>query len=210
MELRTTLGMHKPLVGLIAAAILGASFLAPMLATAVEDFLTIDRALVKADNEEISALLITHGIIPKDGSGGAFGYGILTGAGLDAVIVTTTHAGIKDSEVQDDASDPVFHNHYVKLATGLSGLCDGPEVADLTFESPGDVNVLQELVALRHLPFSFSGTSALTNQPLTITPGGNVENVVSFTLEPKFDDEGNLAAVCVNDITPAQDLIVKD
>jgi hypothetical protein len=165
---------------------------------------------VDEEEEEILALLRTGGIIPTDGSAGAFGYGILTDAGLDAVIVTTTHAGIKDSEVQEDASDPVFHNHYVKLATGLSGLCDGPEVADLTFESPGDVNVLQELVALRHLPFSFSGTSALTNQPLTITPGGNVENVVSFTLEPKFDDEGNLAAVCVNDITPAQDLIVKD
>jgi hypothetical protein len=210
--LHRLLTMYKSLVGLIAAAFVGAFSLAPVLATTVEDFLTIERAIVRVDEqeEEIWALLSTGGIIPKDGSGGAFGYGILTDAGFDGVIVTTTHAGIKDSEVQDDASDPVFHNHYVKLATGLSGLCEGPEVADLTFESPGDVDVLAKLVRMLNLPFSFSGTSALTNEPLTITPGGNVENVVSFTLEPQFDDEGNLAAVCVNDITPAENLNVID
>jgi hypothetical protein len=186
-----------------------------VLATVVEDFLTLDRAVVRVDEEEeeeeeIWAFLGTDGSIPKDGSGGAFGYGILTEAGLDGVIVTTTHAGVRDSEVQDDASDPVFHNHYVELATGLSGLCEGPEVADLTFESPGDVNVLQRLVLIDNLPFSLSGTSALTNESLTITPGGNVEDVVSFTLEPKFDNEGNLAAVCVNDITSAERLNVID
>jgi hypothetical protein len=198
---------------LIATAFLSAFSLAPVLATVVEDFLTLDRAVVRVDEEEeeeICAFLTTHGSIPKDGSGGAFGCGILTEAGLDGVIVTTTHAGVRDSEVQDDASDPVFHNHYVELATGLSGLCEGPEVADLTFESPGDVNVLQRLVLMDNLPFSFSGTSALTNEPLTITPGGNIEDVVSFTLEPKFDNEGNLAAVCVNDITSAERLNVID
>lgn len=153
-------------------AFIGAFSLAPVFATAVEDFLIIDRALVRVDNEdkEISALSITDSIIPKDGSR-AFGYGILTDTGLDGVIVTTTHAGVKDSKLQKDVSDPVFHNHYVKLATGLSGLCNGPEVADLTFESPGRVIVLQRFVAMRDLPFSFSGTSALTHDPLTITPG---------------------------------------
>jgi hypothetical protein len=203
--------MSIPLLGLVAAAVVG-TFLAPVLARAVEDFLTIDRALVSVDNEdeEIAALLKAHGIIPKDGSGGAFGYGILTEAGLNGVIVTTTHAGVKDSELQEDASDPVFHNHYLKLETGLSGLCQGPEVADLTFESPGDVNVAHKFVFMRDLPFSFSGTSALTNEPLTITPGGNIDDVVSFTLEPKFDDDGNLAAVCVNDIMSAKHLKVFD
>jgi hypothetical protein len=204
--------MYKLLVGLIAASFLGAFSLAPVLATVVEDFLTIDRAVVIVDeeDEETAAFLRTAGSIPKDGSGGAFGYGILTDAGLDGIMITTSHAGVRDSEVQDDASDPVFHNHYVELATGLSGLCEGPEVADLTFESPGDVNVLQTFVLMHDLPFSFSGTSALTDEPLTITPGGNVEDVVSFTLEPKFDDEGNLDAVCVNDITPAENLNVID
>jgi len=54
---------------------------------------------------------------------------------------------------------------------------------------------------MKDLPFSFSGTSALTGDPLTIAPGGNVKDVVSFTLEPHFDGQGNLEGVCVNDIT---------
>jgi hypothetical protein len=33
----------------------------------------------------LDAVLYTAGHIPKDGSGGAFGYGILTSAGLNAV-----------------------------------------------------------------------------------------------------------------------------
>lgn len=37
-----------------------------------------------------------------------------------------------------------------------------------------------------------------------------MDNVVSFTLEPKFDDDGNLKAVCVNDIMSAEHLTVRD
>ena len=201
----------RVMIGLIAVAFIGAFSLAPVLATAVEDFLNIDRALINVDNrdKEISALLTSESKIPKDG-GKAFGYGILTHTGLDGVIVTTTHAGVKDSKLQKDASDPIFHNHYVKLETGLSGLCNGPEVADLTFESPGRVSVLQRFVAMRDLPFSFSGTSAKTHDPLIINPGGNVDDVVSFTLEPKFDGSGNLRAVCVNNIMSAEHLTVRD
>ena len=101
------------MIGLIAVAFIGAFSLAPVLATAVEDLLNIDRALVNVDkrDKEISALLTSESKIPKDG-GKAFGYDILTDAGLDGVIVTTTHAGVKDSKLQKDASDPIFHNHY--------------------------------------------------------------------------------------------------
>ena len=93
----------RVMIGLIAVAFIGAFSLAPVLATAVEDFLNIDRALVNVDNrdKEISALLTSESKIPKDG-GKAFGYGILTDAGLDGVIVTTTHAGVKDSKLQKD------------------------------------------------------------------------------------------------------------
>jgi hypothetical protein len=67
--------MYKLLAGLIAAAFVGAFSLAPVLATTVEDFLTIERAIVTVDEEEeeILALLRTGGIIPTDGSAGAFG-----------------------------------------------------------------------------------------------------------------------------------------
>src|SRR4029079_5838338 len=52
--------------------------------------------------------------IPKDGSAGAFGYGIITDQGV--LIVTTNHKGVLDSEAQHgDANNPVFHNHYGTL-----------------------------------------------------------------------------------------------
>ena len=38
------------MIGLIAVAFIGALSLAPALATAVEDFLSIDRAVVNVDN----------------------------------------------------------------------------------------------------------------------------------------------------------------
>jgi hypothetical protein len=49
--------MNIPLLGLVAAAVVG-TFLAPVLATAVEDFLTIDRALVSVDNEDEEIALL--------------------------------------------------------------------------------------------------------------------------------------------------------
>lgn len=33
--------------------------------------------------------------VPTDGSGGAFGYGVITGAGLEAIVVTTTSYAIE-------------------------------------------------------------------------------------------------------------------
>ena len=54
-------------------------------------YLTINTALVQTSG--LNAVLRTNGLIPTGGSGGAFGYGIITSAGLSAVIVTTTHQG---------------------------------------------------------------------------------------------------------------------
>ena len=55
----------------------------------------------------MNAFLETHGHIPTNGDEDAFGYGVLTDEGLDAVVVSTTHAGVQDSEEQSNASDPV-------------------------------------------------------------------------------------------------------
>jgi hypothetical protein len=46
-----------------------------------EDFLNIREAIIDADSDEMSAFLQTHGHIPTNGDGGAFGYGILTTEG---------------------------------------------------------------------------------------------------------------------------------
>src|SRR3989442_2584009 len=69
------------------------------LAGAGGDFLAIKIAITQSETNELEAELVTHGLIPKDGSGGAFGYGILTGAGLDWIIVASNHGGAQSSDL---------------------------------------------------------------------------------------------------------------
>lgn len=92
------------------------------------------------------------GQIPTDGTGGAFGYGYVSSAGLEAVAVTTTHGGIQDSEAQTDAIDPVFHNHYVALRDDMSpnwsGLCTELEIEGITFQEPGDVDIWKKKASM--------------------------------------------------------------
>ena len=49
------------------------------------------------------------------------------------------------------------------------------------------------------MPNSFTGTDSLTNQPLTLSPGNNVDNAVSFSLIPIGVGPGDTtpSAVCV-------------
>src|ERR1044072_7424850 len=162
-----------------------------------DDFLNIREATIDADTDEISAFLETHGHIPTNGDEGGFGYGVLTDEGLDAVVVSTTHAGVQDSEEQSNASDPVWHNHYVTLGQDSDYCGNDPKVESITFESPGQVDIRDDNADLTKLPASFSGKDALTGADLTINPGTSVKDVISFKLAPHFNDNGELEAVCV-------------
>jgi len=168
----------------------------PMAVWAVTEFLTIREVAVVSSGDRVDrATMSTRGNIPKDGSGGAFGYGIITSAGI---IVTTTHKGVLDSESQSDAQDPVFHNHYALLGPNPSKCGNNPSVIDITFDSPGKLVVGKTDVTLKDLPKSSEG----------ISQSKNVQNVVSFKLLSKFT--GNtLEAVCLTDITTVQSNVVK-
>src|SRR6478735_1623598 len=172
-------------------------------ASSSNDFPTLKKADVTTDKNTIMAILKAHGHISTTGDQGAFGYGLLNKkGGTDAVIVTTTHKGVLDSEVQKNANDPVWHNHFVSLAKD-NQFCGGDlGIQSVTFEQPGDVSIQGQTAKLTDMPSKFSGTDALTNTKLTLKPGTNVNNVVSFELEPHFDNKGGLQAVCVKDIKP--------
>jgi hypothetical protein len=177
----------------------------PNTASTSPGYLTINTALVQTS--VLNAILRTNGVIPTDGSGGAFGYGIITSAGLTAVIVATTHQGVRDSVTQGSSAGPIWHNHFVRLAVITSGPCaSNPQVTAITFQQPGRLLVSGNHADLQGIPSSFTGTDALTGNPLTLTPGHNVQNVVSFVLAPIFSG-GSLKAVCVEHITPAQHII---
>src|ERR671912_1830863 len=202
MNDKITLGL------LVVAGFIGTVVAAPVLATTVESFLVIERARVTVDDEELRARLTTEGDIPTDGSEGAFGYGILTEDG-HAILVATTHAGVLDSEEQNYISDPTWHNHFVTLDQDVEQCGADPGVGDITWQSPGEVDINDNRARISDVPTDeFEGWHSITGEELSMTLGEDVSNVVSFRLDPVFDEENGLQAVCVTDITPAEDIDV--
>ena len=200
MNDKITLGL------LVVAGFVGTIITAPVLATTIESFLVIESARVNVDDDELSARLTTEGEIPTDGSEGAFGYGILTNDG-DAILVSTTHAGVLDSEEQDYIRDPTWHNHLVTLDEDVEQCGTDPGVEDITWQSPGEVRINDNRASISDVPTDeFEGWHSITGEELSMTLGEDVSNVVSFRLDPVFDEETGLEAVCVTDITPAEDI----
>ena len=194
---------------LIAVGFLGTTVAAPALAQALESFLTIQRAEVSA-NGELNARLITEGVIPTDGSEGAFGYGILTDDG-DAILVAHTHPGVMDSEDQRFIEDPLWHNHFVKLGDNVEQCGEDQGVVDITWQSPGEVRIDDNTARISGVPTDeFEGWDSITGEELSMTLGQDVSNVVSFKLDPVFDEEDGLQAVCVTDIRSAEEEVNLD
>src|SRR5918994_3817041 len=191
---------------LVVAGFIGTAVAAPALAQTLESFLIIERAEVSA-NGELDARLITEGDIPTDGNEGAFGYGILTNDG-DAILVATTHAGVLDSEEQNYILDPTWHNHFVTLGE-VAECGEDQGVVDITWQSPGEVRINDNRARISDVPTDeFEGWHSITGEELSMTLGEDVSNVVSFRLDPVFDEEAGLEAVCVTDITPAENIDV--
>jgi hypothetical protein len=185
---------------------IGTTVAAPALAQALESFLIIEKAEVSA-NGELEATLITEGLIPTDGSEGAFGYGILTDDG-DSILVATTHAGVLDSEEQNYILDPSWHNHFVRLGE-VAECGEDQGVVDITWQSPGQVEINDNIASISGVPTDeFEGWHSVTGEDLSMTLGEDVSNVVSFRLDAVFDEEAGLRAVCVTDITAAEDIDV--
>jgi len=194
----------------------------------VNGFLTIKTAIVEPFGETdpgdgtmggLNAFLKTHGLIPENGEGGAFGYGILTentDSGDGSLIVATTHGGVLDSEEQADINDPVWHNHMVMLGTVTDCGAD-PGVVGISWEQPGDVTIEGKTASLTDIPNEFMAHSSFAPMGSldTFNPGNVVQQVVSFKLVPIPSTGGSapppttLDAVCVTDITPAENVIVK-
>ena len=200
--------------GIMALFAVGIIFSSSLTASAIPqqqgDFLDLKNAKLSINKEVITdAKFTAKGDIPKDNPGINWGYGIITAGGN--VIVTTSHPElpIADSELQNgDATNDVIHNHYVVLGTNeLCGLADpqdptagfNPSVEDLTFESPGDIFVKQNLAILTNLPPSVTGGNF--DPERVFTPGADYQAAASFQLEYVEDEtDPENFAVCVVDI----------
>ncbi|MGC2573323.1 MAG: hypothetical protein WA364_17550 [Candidatus Nitrosopolaris sp.] len=198
---------YKGILGVSVVLILTIAIPATTVLAASPGYLTIKTA--KVSSGALDALLQTNGNIPKDGSGGAFGYGIITKAGDNAVIVATTNGDIRDSATQGSGSGPIWHNQIARLAVVPGGLCGSDkQVTAMTFEQPGIVYVKGSQVSIAGIPSSFTGTDSITGNPLTLSPGNNVQKVISFVLDPKPSSQ-DLKALCVKNMTTAEHVFQK-
>jgi hypothetical protein len=196
----------RVLVSLVIVSTLAISLVfTPSLAVAqpqpLPPYLTIQFASIQRTLNGLNAGLQTVGTIPQDGSGGAFGYGLITNVGFSAVIVATSHKNILDSISQNNNPlNPVWHTHYVSWAVRGGPCGSSPQVVAITKEQAGFVGVSGNNVRLTNMPLSFTGTNALNGAKITLTPGNNVQQVVSFTLTPISGVQ------CVTNIHAAQNV----
>jgi hypothetical protein len=156
------------------------------------------------DDDELTTTLNVEGLlIPINGTGGAFGYGILTDDG-DAILVSHTHPGIMDSEAQRFIEDPVWHNHFVKLGD-VEQCGEDQGIINITWQSPGVVTIDDNTARINDVPTDeFEGWDSITGEPLSMMLGDDVSDVISFKLDPVFEEDG-LEAVCVTDIRSAEE-----
>src|SRR5215213_4580998 len=203
--------MIEPSLGLIVVAVFIGTIIdvPPVFAPTAESFLTIERANVLTDDDELAISLIVEGLlIPTNGTEGAFGYGILTDEG-DAILVTHTHAGVLDSEDQRSIEDPIWHNHFVKLGD-VEQCGEDQGVIDITWQSPGEVRINNDSATVSDISTDeFEGWDSITGEPLSRTLGEDVGDVISFKLDPVFGDDG-LEAICVTDIRSAEEQVNTD
>jgi hypothetical protein len=203
---------ERPALGLlVVAGFIGTIFdIPPVFAPTAESFLTIERAnvLTEEDDELTTTLNVEGLLIPINGTGGAFGYGILTDDG-DAILVTHTHPGVMDSEAQRFIEDPVWHNHFMKL-DDVEQCGEDQGVINITWQSPGVVTIDDNTARINDVPTDeFEGWDSITGEPLSMMLGDDVSDVISFKLDPVFGEDG-LEAVCLTDIRSAEEEANRD
>jgi len=203
----------RPALGLIVVAVfIGIIFdVPPVFAPTAESFLTIEGANASIDDDdELTIELTVEGLrIPTNGTEGAFGYGILTDEG-DAILVAHTHREVMDSEAQSSIEDPVWHNHFVKLGD-VEQCGEDQGIIDITWQSPGEVRINNDSASISDIPTDeFEGWDSITGEPLSMMMAEDVDDVISFKLDPVFDEENGLEAVCVTDIRSAEEEVNVD
>jgi hypothetical protein len=216
MKRKNILQMSKTTIfGIISLFAVGMIFSSPMTASVAAyqqpaDYLDLEKTVVKIKQDPITEtnsitdiIYKLGGFLPEYETVDPFGYGVVTQVTNETgdpelnVIATTSHAGLLDADVQESAEDPILHNHYAVL--GNNPVCEGnPSIEALTEEEIGQVFVDGKTIIVKDLPPSST----------EITPGTNIQFVASFLLEPVFDEQGELTAVCVNPVEIQNDRAV--
>jgi hypothetical protein len=204
----------RPYLGLITivAGFIGTVFnISPAFGFAGESFLTIERANISIDeaDDELSTELVVEGpSVPLNGTEGAFGYGVRADGKDDTIMVVDTHSGLLDSEDQRFIEDGTWHIHLIRL--GDVEQCEEDKgIVDITWQSPGEVSIDDDTLRISGVPTDdFNGSDSITGKPLPITLGEDVNEAISFKLNPVYggEDDDELEAICLTDIRSAEEV----
>ena len=189
--------------------------------------LEIDDADVKINKKFLKAEIKTEGKIPKDGSGGLIGIGILT-SGTDNVLALTSHLCASDSPLQSNAPNSIcpdasafgllealtsgallnkdydgadWHPHILDLKPA-DGYCDSVGAPlevdfDSTLGSGNNVSPTDYKLKVKKNTIEVKAPLGDGN----VTPDGSGVVIVSFQIDAEVT--GNLITdLCVKNITP--------
>ncbi len=175
----------------ILAISFAAAFAVSMIASAplaeAAGHLFIKKTDVKVKNlSTLETTIKVNGKIPTDGSGGLFGYGIVTDpVGFNNVLALTTHAGAFDHthQLPEGASNPVFHAHVLDLAAPgtIGDNCVG--LGDAVVDFGSSVSSGNNIDA--QYPVKVKGQKIeVKNVPVSDLNDSGVEGIVAFNIVP--------------------------
>lgn len=184
------------LLGTILAVLFVSNMvMSPTTAASIHEF----SATAKSYADEFEVRLSATTNIPQDSNEAYFGYGVVTAESFfDTILVTTTHGGFSESIEQHGPDDPNWHNHYLTLTdNGVDNACVGLEVADISYDSPGNVDVYGENIVFDGEK-TLHSVNPLTGAENTFHGGETIIAIISFDIDPVFNDDGKLTNICID------------
>jgi hypothetical protein len=118
------------------------------------DYLDIQDTRLWTDNRVAMRVEVAGEVAPTI-ERPAYGFAALADGGK-GLLAVATHAGILDSEDQDDVGDSVLHTHVVNVASNKD-CTNGIELVSASFRSPGQLRVGDDFVKVRKVPSSVLG-----------------------------------------------------
>ncbi|WP_428326860.1 hypothetical protein [Nitrosopumilus sp.] len=179
---------------ILAVFVMSSLMMSPAVAASVHEFSAI--ALSFTDEFKVRISATTD--IPQDSNDASYGYGVITEeAFFDTILVTTTHGGFLESADQHNSDDARWHNHYLTLTDdGLDNECAGLEVADISYDSPGDVRIHGENIVFDGAR-TLESVNPFTGAENVFQSGETIVAIISFDIAPVFTD-GEITNICID------------
>ena len=177
--------MDKTVVlGSILAVFVVSSLMMSPAAASIHEF----TAIALSFSDEFKVRITATAEIPQDGTGVSYGYGVVRqkNCNFDTILVTATHGGFLESAAQHGPEDPKWHSHYLTLTDDgdVDNACTGLEIADISYDAPGDVKIYGENIVFDGVK-TLESVNPMTGESNTFHGGENIVAIISLIGELK-------------------------